>query len=110
MSYATIKRILLNLTSENLISKVGQGKATKYTISPTYELLKPVDVEEYYKKEIDERTIKENFNLNLISETLVNTGLFTENEINKLTELQKTYENNLSQLSEFEYKKELERL
>lgn len=110
LSYATVKRILLNLTSENLISKVGQGKATKYIISPTYELLKPIDIEEYYKKEIDERTIKENFNLNLISETLSNTGLFTENEIIKLTELQNTYEKNLSQLSEFEYKKELERL
>ena len=110
LSYATVKRVLLNLASENLISKVGQGKATKYTTSPTYELLKPVDIDEYYKKEIDERTIKENFNLNLISETLVNTGLFTENEINKLSELQKTYKNNLSQLSEFEYKKELERL
>jgi Fic family protein len=109
-SYATVKRILLNLASGNLISKVGQGKATKYIISPTYELLKPVDINEYYKKEIDERTIKEIFNLNLISETLANTGLFTENEFNKLTKLQKTYENNLSQLSEFEYKKELERL
>ena len=110
LSFATVKRILLNLASENLISKVGQGKATKYIISPTFELLKPVDIDEYYKKEIDERIIKENFNLNLISKTLSNTGLFTENEIAKLTELQKIYENNLSQLSEFEYKKELERL
>ena len=110
LSYATVKRILLSLTSQNLISKVGQGKATKYIISPTYELLKPVDIEEYYKKEIDERIIKENFNRNLISETLVNTELFTGNELNKLSKLQKTYENNLSQLSDFEYKKELERL
>ena len=110
LSYATVKRVLLNLTSDNLISKVGQGKATKYIISPAYELLKPVDIDEYYKKEIDERTIKENFNLNLISETLVNTGLFKESELKKLSELQKTYKNNLSQLSEFEYKKELERL
>lgn len=110
LSYATVKRILLSLTSENLISKVGLGKSTKYIISPAYELLKPIDIEEYYIKEIDERIIKENFNLNLISETLANTGLFKENEINKLSELQKTYENNLSQLSEFEYKKEFERL
>ncbi|MDX9880926.1 MAG: Fic family protein [Prolixibacteraceae bacterium] len=110
LSYATVKRILLNLASENLISKIGQGKATKYIISPTYELIKPVDIEEYYKKEIDERIIKESFNFNLIWETLANTSLFTDNEFHKLAELQKTYENNLSQLSEFEYKKELERL
>ncbi len=110
LSYATVKRILLNLSSENLISKIGQGKATKYIISPAFELLKPVDIEQYFKKEIDERIINENFNLNLISETLANTGLFTENEITKLAGLQKIYEYNLSQLSEFEYKKELERL
>jgi len=110
LSYATVKRILLKLASENLIAKIGQGKATKYIISPTYELLKPVDIEEYYKKEIDERIIKENFNLKLITETLGNASLFTGNELNKLTGLQKTYEKNLSQLSEFERKREMERL
>jgi len=110
LSYATVKRILLKLISEKLISKVGQGKATKYIISPTYELLKPINIEEYYKKEVDERAIKENFNLALISETLENTELFTKNELSKLAELQKIYVNNLAQLSELEYKKELERL
>lgn len=110
LSYPTVKRILLKLASENLISKTGKGKATKYVISPTFDLLKPVDIEEYYKKEIDERIIKENFNLNLITETLANANLFSDNELNKLFELQKTYKKNRSQLSEFEYKKELERL
>ncbi len=110
ISYATVKRILTTLTSENLISKIGQGKGTKYFISPTFELLQPIDIEDYYKKEIDERIIKENFNLDLITETLEKANLFTENELQKLEELQKTYKNNFSQLSEFEYKKELERL
>ena len=110
ISYATVKRILTSLTSENLISKIGQGKGTKYFISPTFELLQPIDIEDYYKKEIDERKIKENFNLDLITETLGKANLFTENEFQKLDELQKTYKNNFSQLSEFEYKKELERL
>lgn len=110
LSYASVKRILFNLASEKLISKIGQGKSTKYVISPSFELLVPVDIEEYFKKEIDERTIKETFNFNLISETLPHTALFTENEINRLTELQKTYEKNLSRLSGIEYKKELERL
>lgn len=110
ISYATVKRILTSLSSENLILKIGKGKGTKYIISPTFELLQPVDIEDYYKKEIDERKIKENFNLNLISETLGYASLFTETEFNILSDLQKTYINNLSQLSEFEYKKELERL
>jgi len=110
LSYATVKRILLNLASENLISKSGQGKATKYFISPAYELIKPIDIEEYFKKEIDERTIKENFNLNLIPETLANAELFTDNEINKLSELQNIYNTNISRLSELEFNRELERL
>lgn len=110
ISYATVKRILTRLNSEKLILKIGQGKGTKYSISPTFELLQPVDIEDYYKKEIDERTIKESFNLNLITETLAKASLFTDNEIDKLSALQKTYEENISQISEFEYKKELERL
>jgi Fic family protein len=110
ISYATVKRILTNLTSKNLISKNGKGKGTKYFISPTFELLQPINIEDYYKKEIDERIIKENFNLNLITETLGKANLFTENELLKLEELQKTYKNNFSQLTAFEYKKELERL
>ena len=110
ISYATLKRILSNLTSENLISKIGQGKGTKYVISPIFELLQPIDIEDFYKKEIDERIIKENFNFGLITEILGKANLFNENEIQKLLELQKKYENNIAQLSEFEYKKELERL
>lgn len=110
ISYATVKRVLTILTAENLISKIGQGKGTKYFISPTFQLLQPIDIEDYYKKEIDERIIKENFNLDLITGTLGNANLFSDNESQKLEELQKIYNYNISQLSEFEYKKELERL
>lgn len=110
ISYATVKRILTNLTSENLISKIGKGKGTRYLISPTFELLRPIDIEDYFKDEIDVRNIKENFNLDLINETLGKANLFTENESQKLAELQNTFTNNFTQLSEFQYQKELERL
>ncbi len=110
VSYATVKRILSKLIDENLLSKKGQGKATKYLISPTYEILHPVDIEKYYEKEIDERQIKENFNFNLIPETLNECSVFTANELEQLGLLQKQFERNISQLTEIEYKKELERL
>ena len=110
ISYATVKRILSKLVDENLLSKRGQGKSTKYLISPTYEILYPVDIEKYYEKEIDEREIKESFNLQLIPETLKECSVFTANELEQLSLLQKKFENNISQLSEIEYKKELERL
>lgn len=110
ISYATVKRILSKLIEENLLTKKGQGKSTKYLISPTYEILYPVDIDNYYKKEIDEREIKETFNLQLIPETLKACRLFTDNELGQLNLLQKQFEKNISQLSEIEFKKELERL
>ncbi len=110
ISYATVKRILTKLAIENLILTKGQGKGTKYLISPAYELLEPIDIEKYYKKEIDERKIKDSFNLNLITEVLSKVCIFTDNELIKLTTLQKDYKKNISQNTESEYKKELERL
>lgn len=110
VSYATLKRILSKLTTENLLSSVGQGKGTKYLISPTFELLEPIDVAKYFEKEIDEREIKESFNYSLINEVLAKNSVFTESELKKLTELQGKFLKNVSQLSELEYKKEFERL
>lgn len=110
MSYATLKRALLKLIAENLISATGQGKGTKYQLSKTYELLYPIDTEEYFQKEIDEREIIDSFNFTLISETLINVSIFTVEELNQLNNLQKNYLANISKLSDLEYKKELERL
>ena len=47
ISYATLKRILSKLVSENYISKTGQGKGTKYNISPVFELIQPIDIDNY---------------------------------------------------------------
>lgn len=110
ISYASVKRILAKLVSEDLINTKGQRKGTKYNISPAYELLQPLDTEEYYKKEIDQRTIKEHFNFLLISDVLTKHNVFTVDELNKLISLQNIYSKNVSQLTESEYKKELERL
>ena len=62
-SYATLKRILTKLIRENFITTTGQGKGTKYAISPVFELLEPIDMEKYYEKEIDERDIKRRIQL-----------------------------------------------
>ena len=109
-SYATVKRTITNLVSENLLIKTGTGKSTKYNISPAFKILQDIDIKEYYKKEIDERSITDSFNLNLISETLDTVGLFTNEESLKLSEFQEIYTKNISALSKSEYTKELERL
>lgn len=110
ISYATVKRILNKLSGENLIVTVGQGKGTKYMISPLYELLQPIDIDKYYKKEVDERLIKDSFNFKLINETLKKADLFTSNEERKLLDLQLIFTNNIKALNKIEYSKELERL
>jgi Fic family protein len=110
VSYATLKRILSKLITENLLTSVGQGKGTKYIISPTFELLEPIDVEKYYEKEIDERVIKETFNFSIINEVLAKHSVFTASELENLSGLQAKFQTNISQLSEIEYKKEFERL
>ena len=109
-SYATIKRELSKLVSENLVAKEGKGKGTKYSISPFFEIFREIDIEKYYKDEIDKRKNKESFNYSLITDVLKNVELFTDEENKKLRKLQSRYENNISDLTDFEYKKELERL
>ena len=110
VSYATLKRILSSLITDSYITTIGQGKGTKYIISPTFELLEPIDIEKYYEKEIDEREIKESFNFTIINEVLAKNRVFTDAELEKLNLLQAKFRNNISQLSEIEYNKEFERL
>jgi len=110
MGYATAKRILSKLKSQVLVITEGKGKGTKYGISPSYTLLKPIDVAQYFSAEIDDRVIKESFDLNLIPELLPNVSLFSAAELAELHSLQAIHENNIKELSASEYKKELERL
>jgi Fic family protein len=110
ISYATLKRTLQILISENLIIAKGRGKGTKYEINPAFDILRPIDINKYFKKEIDERVIRNSFNQTLIKETLNNISLFTNEELSYLNELQNQYKTNSSKLSQNEFKSELERL
>ena len=110
ISYATLKRLLTKLIFLNYISTKGQGKGTKYFISPAYQVIQPIDIDKYYEKEIDERQIKEGFNFQIINDVLPKNSVFTDSELQKLNKLQEIFKNNILQLSEKEYKKEFERL
>ena len=98
-SIATIKRVLSKLVVKKLIASTGKGKATRYKLSPFYNLFREIDVTIYYEKEIDERT-----------KIFPEARLFTEDELIHLIALQKEFEKNISELTEFEIKKEQERL
>ena len=110
IGYATVKRILSQLIADKLVEAKGSGKASKYILSPFYELFYPIDINTYFEKEIDEREIKNQFNQALLTNILTDTSLFTEIELQKLINLQKQYQRNVAELNELEYNKELERL
>ena len=78
MGYAIIKKALVDLVAEHIITKKGNGKSTKYTISLNHELILPIDPTSYFKNEIDNRKIKDHFNHTLIGTQLTNSNIFIE--------------------------------
>jgi Fic family protein len=110
ISIATLKRILQKMVAENLIAVTGKLKGTKYEISPAFGILRPIDLNQYYEKEIDERIIQTNFNHSLIGGTLGTVSLFTDDEQKHLIGLQEKFHTNTSRLSSSEYARELNRL
>jgi len=110
ISYATVKRTIAKLIDRDLIITTGRRRGTTYHLSPSFELIEPIDLKKYFEREIDEREIRESFNFSLIKTALVDLKLFTQAETEKLTELQMVYERNRAKLTEHEYQRELERL
>jgi hypothetical protein len=110
VSYATLKRLLTKLIAENFLASKGKGKGTKYVISPVYEIIQPIDLEQYYEQEIDERKIKDGFNFSMLRGVLEKQSVFTQNELSKLKSLQVVFQKNISLLSDSEYRMEFERL
>lgn len=105
-----IKKKLQDLVAEELISAIGELKSRKYEISSSYNIIRPIDVEQYFEKEIDDRLIQDKFNSELITNTLHKISIFTNSELDQLNKLQEKFTSNSSKLSKTEYKNELERL
>ncbi len=109
-SYATVKRMLQTLIDKGFVTTAGIGKATKYHISKSYDVLHEVTIETYFKKELDERKVRKSFNHDLMNETLNKICVFSEEELQHLNALQKVFAKKIAKLSKKEYKKELEHL
>jgi Uncharacterized conserved protein len=110
MAYATVKRGLQDLQSRNMITASGRGKATRYMVSSANALILPIDLAQYFEKEIDERTIQKQFNFALMRETLPKAAIFTAEEQTYLERLQQQFLANVNTLADTEYQKEFERL
>jgi Fic family protein len=109
-SSATVKRMLAGAIKDNIVVVNGKSRASKYSITPKAHLLMTFDVEDYFKKEIDERIVQTSFNFDLIDTLLPSVELFSDSEQNELSHLQDTFTANIAKLSQDEYNKEMERL
>lgn len=106
---ATIKRILQKNIGLKYIVVVGKGKNTRYRISSHFLLLYPIDIDDYFKKEIDERNSSTDFNYQVF-EFFKNSTVFEKEELDKLHVLQYKYTKYTENLTDIEYHSELERL
>jgi Fic family protein len=106
----TIKRYLQDLIQEELVIPTGKNKARRYSISLLYDVLRRIDIDDYFSKEIDDRVIQNRYNQNLIKESLHKVALFTHQEIEILNNQLQLFKSNTSKLTLEEYSREMERL
>ena len=106
-STATVKRILASLAKVGSVTVSGQGRATRYDLSPQALVTMDIDIDTYFRKETDEREIQTGFHFELINEILPKVELFTAEEKERLDGLQAQFTRNLESLSPNEYRKEM---
>lgn len=106
-SLATVKRIINEFVTQYYVTVEGKARATRYTVSP---LFMPINLDEYFSKEVDEREVQTSYNFDLIPNVLSKVDLFTPIETDELNGLQVQFSKNLSSLSEEQKRREMERL
>lgn len=109
-AYSTVRRELSRLVADGVVVVTGQAKSSRYSISPSYQLFMPIDVETYFQQEVDERKINQQYNFELISTLSITPTIFTKAELERLNSLQQTFTKNISTLSQNAYRSEMERL
>jgi Fic family protein len=110
VSPATVKRSLASLVENGSILVSGQGRATRYSVSPQAHVTMELNIDTYFQKETDEREVQTSFNFDIINETLPKVELFTAEEKERLSALQAQFTRNLEGITPTEYRKEMERL
>lgn len=69
-----------------------------------------LNLDTYFDKDIDEGRVQDSFNFDLINDILPIVNLFTREELDILNNAQDLFHQHLSDMSELEYRKEMERL
>ena len=109
-SDATLKRLIATGIGVGDIVVDGKARATRYSLSNRAHLLMPLNLDTYFANDIDNRQVQTGFNFDLITQQLLKVDLFTPEESAHLQSLQEVFRSHLDNMSESEYRKEMERL
>lgn len=109
-SDATLKRVIAAGIKAGDIVAEGKARATRYRLSPQAQLLMPLDLDTYFALEVDERQVHSSYNFELINGLLAETRLFSDKELAHLDALQDEFRQHVNELTDNEYRKEMERL
>lgn len=109
-SDATLKRMISSEVKKGNIEVMGKGRSISYRLSPQAHLTMELNLDTYFDKDIDERKIQETFNFQLLNEILPKVELFTKEELELLNKAQEQFKGHLAEMTELEYRKEMERL
>ena len=109
-SDATMKRYLAAEVRNGNITVTGQNKATRYSLSSQAHLLMPINLDTYFANDIDERQVQTSFNFDLVTRLLPEVELFTPTEQEHLQSLHNTFRRHLTEMTDGDYRKEMERL
>lgn len=110
ISDRNLTRMLSEASTKGQIEVVGRGPATRYKLSPQAHVTMELNLDTYFDKDVDDRQVQESFNFELINEILPKVDLFTSEELQELEKSQKMFRQHLSEMSDIEYRKEMERL
>lgn len=109
VSKITLTRELKQLIDNGLVERIGGGRSISYRLSVAESFQRPINIEEYFLKEIDQRKIIERFNFDIFKK-LGQNPLFTEKELSHLTQLHKEFLTQKSKLTPTILFKEFERV
>ena len=109
-SDATLKRVIAAGIKAGDIVAEGKARATRYRLSPQAQLLMPLNLDTYFALEVDERQVHSSYNFELINGLLTETRFFSDKELAHLDALQEEFRQHISELTDNEYRKEMERL
>ena len=109
-SDATMKRLLAAAVAKGDVVVEGKARATRYRLSDQAHLLMPLNLDTYFAQDVDEREVQTSFNFDLIRHQLPAVRLFSDEEMEHLNALQAEFHQHVSEMTENEYRKEMERL